>query len=81
MMNIAAMYERPDGAVVHEPWVDTVAAALRQGDRGAYVGFLREESAARVREAYAGAWERLVAVKKRYDPANLFRLNHNIPPR
>jgi FAD/FMN-containing dehydrogenase len=81
MMNIAAMYERPDEAVVHEPWVDTVAAALRQGDRGAYVGFLREESAARVREAYAGAWERLVAVKKRYDPANLFRLNHNIPAR
>lgn len=34
----------------------------------------------RVREAYPGAvWDRL-AVKSRYDPDNLFRLNHNIPP-
>jgi FAD/FMN-containing dehydrogenase len=81
MMNIAAMYERADEAVVHEPWVDTVAAALRQSDGGAYVGFLRDEGVARVREAYAGSWARLVAVKKRYDPDNLFRLNHNIPPR
>jgi FAD/FMN-containing dehydrogenase len=33
------------------------------------------------REAYPGAtWERLAAVKNRYDPANLFRLDHNIPP-
>ena len=41
-------------------------------------GLLGEE---RVREAYPGSsWERLVAVKGRYDPTNLFRLNQNIPP-
>jgi len=81
MVNIAAMYERPDEAVVHQSWADTVADALRQGDAGAYVGFLRDEGAVRVREAYPGAtWERLVAIKNRYDPVNLFRLNHNIPP-
>ena len=40
-------------------------------------GLLGEE---RVREAYPGStWERLVAVKGRYDPTNLFRLNRNIP--
>ena len=40
-------------------------------------GLLGEE---RVREAYPGStWERLVAVKGRYDPTNLFRLNQNIP--
>ena len=81
MVNVAAMYERPDEAAVHEPWVDALSAALRKGDDGAYVGFLRDEGEARVRAAYPGAtWERLVAVKKRYDPGNVFRLNHNIPP-
>jgi FAD/FMN-containing dehydrogenase len=81
MVNVAAMYERPDEAAVHQPWVDAFAAALRPGSGGAYVGFLRDEGGTRVREAYPGAtWERLVAVKNRYDPGNLFRLNHNIPP-
>jgi FAD/FMN-containing dehydrogenase len=81
MVNVAAMYERPDEAGVHEPWVNALAAALRQGDDGAYVGFLRDEGEARVRAAYPGAtWERLVAAKKRYDPGNLFCLNHNVPP-
>jgi FAD/FMN-containing dehydrogenase len=81
MVNVAAMYERPDEAAVHEPWVKGFAAALRQGDGGAYVGFLDEEGEARIREAYPGAtFERLVEVKRRYDPENLFRLNHNIPP-
>ena len=81
MVNVAAMYERPDEAAVHEAWAGALAAALRQGDDAAYVGFLRDEGEARVRAAYPGAtWERLVAVKRRYDPGNVFRLNHNIPP-
>jgi len=46
-----------------------------------YVNFVGDEGQARVREAYPGStWERLAAVKRRYDPANLFRLNQNIPP-
>ena len=58
-----------------------VRGALRQGDAGAYVNFLADEGEARVRAAYPGAtWERLATVKARYDPANLFRLNQNIPP-
>lgn len=62
-------------------WADGFAAALHQGDDGAYVNFLADEGQARVRAAYPGAtWDRLVAIKQRYDPANLFRLNQNIPP-
>ena len=30
--------------------------------------------------AYRGNYDRLVQVKRRYDPTNLFHLNHNIPP-
>jgi FAD/FMN-containing dehydrogenase len=34
-----------------------------------------------VRDAYPGAtWNRLVDIKRRYDPTNVFRLNHNVPP-
>jgi FAD/FMN-containing dehydrogenase len=81
MVNVAAVYERPDEAAVHEPWVSGFAAALRQGDGGAYVGFLGDEGEARIREAYPGStFERLAAIKRRYDPTNLFRLNQNIPP-
>lgn len=80
MVNVAALVENPDQLAVHEVRVREIAAALQQGP-GAYVNFVGDEGAARVREAYPGAtWERLVAVKTRYDPTNLFRLNHNIPP-
>jgi FAD/FMN-containing dehydrogenase len=81
MANVAAFYTGPEDRPVREAWVAALAAALRQGAPGAYVNFLGDEGAARVREAYpAATWERLVAVKRRYDPTNLFRLNQNIVP-
>jgi hypothetical protein len=81
MANVAAMYGRPDEAATQEPWVTGFAAALGPRDEAAYVGFLGDESEARVRAAYPGStWDRLAAAKARYDPTNLFRLNQNIPP-
>ena len=81
MVNVAALYERPDEVAVHEAWVTGFAAALCQGESGAYVNFLGDEGEARIRAAYPGpTWDRLVAIKSRYDPTNLFRLNQNIPP-
>jgi FAD/FMN-containing dehydrogenase len=63
-------------------WVLELADALQQGDRGVYVSFMGEESAERVRAAYPGStWTRLAAIKARYDPDNVFRLNQNVPPR
>jgi hypothetical protein len=65
----------------HEAWVTDFAAALRQGESGGYVNFMGTDGADRIREAYPGAtWDRLRAVKRQYDPTNLFRLNQNIPP-
>jgi FAD/FMN-containing dehydrogenase len=81
MVNVAAMYERPEETPIHQAWADGLAAILRQGRPGAYVNFLGDEGEDRVREAYPGStWDRLLAVKGRYDPTNLFRLNQNIPP-
>ena len=48
---------------------------------GVYVNFLGAGEDDRVRAAYdETTFERLAALKRRYDPANLFRRNHNIPP-
>jgi len=81
MVNVAAVYERPDEIAVHGPWVEAFAAALHQGDDGAYVNFLGDEGEARIRSAYPGpTWDRLRQIKARYDPTNLFRLNQNIAP-
>ena len=81
MVNVAAFYDGPEDRAVREAWVSDFEAALRQGDSGAYVNFLGDEGEARVRAAYPGStWDRLRAIKARYDPTNLFRLNQNIPP-
>lgn len=81
MVNVAALYQHPDERATHEAWVAGFAEALRGGDLGAYVNFLGDEGEAQVRAAYPGAtWERLRAIKGRYDPDNFFRHNHNIPP-
>jgi FAD/FMN-containing dehydrogenase len=45
------------------------------------VGFLGDEGQLRVREAYPGStWDRLAAVKAKYDPTNLFHRNQNVVP-
>ena len=81
MVNIAALYEKPEEKVTHEAWVADFASALLQSDKGAYVNFLSNEGEERIHAAYPGStWDRLAAVKARYDPTNLFHLNQNIQP-
>lgn len=81
MVNLAAFYDGPEERAVRQAWVDAFGEALRQGSSAAYVNFMGDEGRARVRDAYPGeTWDRLRAIKARYDPDNLFRLNQNIPP-
>jgi FAD/FMN-containing dehydrogenase len=81
MTNVAAFYDGPEDKAVREEWVNAFAEDLRQEDTGAYVNFLGDEGAARIRAAYPGrTWDRLTAIKASYDPTNLFRLNQNVPP-
>jgi FAD/FMN-containing dehydrogenase len=81
MANVTAVYRDPAQAPAHAGWVDRLAAALRQGVARSYTGFMADEGAAGVRAAYPGpTWDRLAAIKARYDPDNLFRLNQNVPP-
>jgi FAD/FMN-containing dehydrogenase len=80
MVNLAALYNQPEEKEKHEAWVANFENAIRQSDHGVYVNFLGKEGEEKIRDAYPGeTWDKLVAVKKRYDPTNLFRLNQNIP--
>ncbi len=47
---------------------------------GGYVNHLGDAGAARVQDAYGATYDRLAALNTRYDPGNLFRRNHNVPP-
>jgi FAD/FMN-containing dehydrogenase len=81
MVNLAAFHEGAEDRAAKEAWVRAFAAAIDQGDRAVYANFLADEGPQRVRDAYPGAtWDRLVELKRRYDPTNLFRLNQNVTP-
>ena len=76
-----AAYAAAEEEEVHRAWVEEAAAPFRDGEDSAYVNFLGDEGAERVRSAYPGStWERLAEVKRRYDPDNVFRLNQNVSP-
>jgi FAD/FMN-containing dehydrogenase len=82
-VNINAVWTEEDPEPErHLRWARGFFDALRPhaGDR-VYVNFLGEEGDHRVRQAYgARSYERLVELKRAYDPTNLFRLNQNIRP-
>jgi FAD/FMN-containing dehydrogenase len=64
----------------YKPWVAALADRLRQRD-GAYAGFVGDGNPELAPVVYPGAtWDRLAAVKRAYDPQNVFRGNLNVPP-
>ena len=79
--NIGACTAGPEGFDRERQWVRDFWSALAPHHRGVYVNFLMDEGAERVRQAYGPAkYERLRALKRRYDPDNVLRLNQNITP-
>ncbi|MFL5684459.1 MAG: FAD-binding oxidoreductase [Chloroflexota bacterium] len=81
MVNLAAFYETDEEKRQRGAWLAEFAAAIQQGDAGRYVNFLSDDGEAGVRAAYPPeTYDRLASIKATYDPENLFRVNHNIPP-
>jgi FAD/FMN-containing dehydrogenase len=56
------------------------AASAPFASGGAYVNFMTEEEDTRVAAAYGPNYPRLVGLKRRYDPQNVFHMNQNIGP-
>ena len=62
-------------------WARDFHRAMEPFAQGVYVNFLSDEGEDRVKEAYTQeVWDRLVQIKRKYDPGNLFRMNQNIKP-
>ena len=59
---------------------DVFQATAPYANGGVYVNFMSADEGERVKSAYGPNYERLARVKRQYDPANLFRVNHNISP-
>lgn len=81
--NIIAIWDDPAQDAVHREWAREFADGLSGFGSGTnYVNFLSEgQDTETVRAAYGHArYDRLVKLKRRMDPANLFRLNQNIRP-
>lgn len=73
----------PDPAKIQDiiSWVrDTYEAGHPYAAEGGYVNFLGDEGQERVMASYRDNYRRLVEIKRRYDPANLFHMNQNIKP-
>jgi FAD/FMN-containing dehydrogenase len=80
---IISRWEDPADADRNVRWARDLWDAVRPFAAGAvYVNYLEggQEGASRIRAAYGANYDRLVALKDRFDPTNFFRLNQNIQP-
>ena len=77
-VNINAVW--PDDGFDDTDWVRGEWTALHPHSTGVYLNFLDDEDPSRVAAAYGKAFDGLVELKRRFDPDNVFRHNHNIPP-
>lgn len=78
---IAGMWPDPADNDANIGWVkDYYAATAPLSEEGGYVNFMAGDDQERIRANYRGNYERLVEIKRIYDPGNLFHLNQNIKP-
>jgi len=74
-------WESPSDSEKNVLWTRDCWAAMKPFlIAGAYGNYVSDEGDAIAREAYGPNYDRLLTLKKKYDPTNLFRMNHNIKP-
>jgi FAD/FMN-containing dehydrogenase len=79
--NITGVTATEDGFAEERDWVRAFWDDLAPWHTSVYVNFLMDEGEDRIRQAYGDAkFVRLQALKTAWDPDNVFRLNHNVPP-
>jgi hypothetical protein len=80
-LDIIAQWADPATADANIAWARNFWEAVAPFSTGVYVNHLdSDDGAARIHAAYGTNYARLVEIKRKYDPQNFFRLNHNITP-
>lgn len=78
---VISIWTDPGEAAVHIEWARNAWKAMQTFTTGSfYVNNLLDEDNSKVRVTYGQNWSRLAALKRTYDPQNLFALNANVPP-
>ena len=78
---IAGMWPDPADNQANTAWVrDYAAATAPLSEEGGYINFMSGDDQDRIKANFKGNYDRLVQVKRTYDPGNLFRVNQNIKP-
>ena len=78
---LAGVWDEAENAATRQQWVRQGWATLAPLTDGFYVNLIApDEVGQRIRNTYGANYQRLAAIKQRYDPSNLFRLNANIAP-
>jgi hypothetical protein len=81
IVNVIGITVDGDGFDKEREWARGLWTDLEPHHQNVLVNFMMEEGEDRVRQAYgAEKYDRLKALKRKYDPDNLFRLNQNIDP-
>lgn len=81
LLNIHTRWRRVSDDEKCIAWARDFHRSMEPFAQGVYVNFLSDEGEDRVKAAYSKeVWERLVGIKNKYDPHNLFRMNQNIKP-
>lgn len=83
VLNIAASWEKPDDDEPNIAWAREAWRQMRGfSTGGTYINFLTEEEGdERIHDAFRANYERLVDIKTKFDPENMFRMNKNVSPR
>jgi hypothetical protein len=80
-MVIVAGWDDPSADAANVGWVRDYSTAIApQSQEGGYVNFLDADDQNRVKANYGASYQRLVEVKRKYDPDNVFHVNQNIVP-
>lgn len=80
-MVVVSAWEDPADDEANTQWVRQYSAAIApHSEPGGYINFMAADDDDRIPANYGDSYARLVDVKRRYDPDNLFRINQNIQP-